>query len=279
MIANVRATLDKSTRLNPLAKSEALQSKAWRNFVAVLANEKLANLQNSVPIQMMAATQTVPSLKPRSVERALNELYVSMGVNAYKLALAKYLSTLQSEDNSTVLSKLPEMTFYISKQGSDVGRLFWSVAQSQVELSNWRENVSARQQKVNKGRKKKSTNLAQTLSNAIKLELWHVAKDYYAKSVLKNRKHVICLDTLLANLKLDVAKLTLTAEQSAIDAFLFTETERLTTSIKQAMKDYLLQIQVNTGLERSIQQLRQVDKQMTKLIKLYLFVLKFGAKD
>lgn len=246
-------------KLNPLTKTAILQELAYNKWLNCLETAG-----NSAP----------------EFSQATNELLVSMGANAYKRALTNYFSAQTTEIATLVTFADSALTFYVGKQGSDIGRLFWLIGSDKLDLTEWRKKLVFQQHKADKGRKKKCSQVRKTANSQQNIELWHLHIAYYAKAVNKNKKHVICFSTLLASLQADLAK-QLLADQTAI--FLITYLEQETNKVKlimqQATADYIAQLKQLSSLERSVERLRQAVKQMTRLIKLYLLALQMSAKN
>lgn len=240
---------------------------------------KTALLQNHACQKWLACLQTAGDSAPE-FSQATNELLVSMGANAYKRALTNYFSTKLDNTITLPTSADSVLTFFVGKQGSDIGRIFWLIDSETLDLTLWRNMLSLQQQKADKGRKKKRSQANWPISSEQNIELWHLQETYYAKSVNKNKKHVISFYTLLASMQTELAKQLLAAQTAnCLLEHLEHETERVKLNLQQATADYIVQLKKISSLERAVESLRQVDKQMTRLIKLYLLALKMGANN
>lgn len=248
-----------SDKLNPLTKTALLQNRACQKWL------------NCLQTTGDSATE---------FSQATNELLVSMGANSYKRNLTNYFLTKLANTVTLPASADSALTFYVGKQGSDVGRIFLLIDSAKLELTEWRNMLAFQQQKADKGRKKKRAKAYLPISSEQNIELWYLQDTYYAKSVNKNKKHVISFSTLLASMQTELTK-QLLADQATncLLQYFEHETERVKLNMQQATADYIAQLKKISSLERSVEHLRQVDKQMTRLIKLYLLALHMSAKN
>lgn len=253
--------------VNPSVKNKLEQQKAWRIWLSSL------DFGGSDGNNQALTAKT------------LQDLLLTMGANAYKLELKNYLKMNEdlviqlAANNAHAKSKLD--VYYTVVQGSNLGQLFWSIEEHEdsIHFAKWREMVKRRQDKLNKGRKKAAKQSVKS-STVNEIDLWTYRPNYFFKAVSKNKRHILPLTVLIESLAMNVDKQSSKMHRGeTIKQFLSYQKDELELQLSLAFADYLEQVQLATSLERSVERIRQINKQSIKLIKLYLLALKFGAEE